>query len=132
MIIATKLVALSIATVFDNLTDLTIPDFLGFHNIANLKVNPLLDIDISSMSLTTCLALCSSLTSQVAIIAEGRCICSQGVNVYIAAFTQADSKSAKKTNSLTVFFVLLGSAHLKAVHKLLVKSTQDVNFTRKH
>jgi len=35
-----------------------------------------------------------------------------------------DPKSVKKTDSLTVFFELLGSAHVKASHKMLVKSTQ--------
>jgi hypothetical protein len=36
---------------------------------------------------------------------------------------RTDLKSAIKTNSLTVFFALLGSARVKAAHKLLVKST---------
>jgi len=34
------------------------------------------------------------------------------INVLWAAFTWADPKSAKKTDSLTVFFVLLGSARV--------------------
>ncbi len=33
------------------------------------------------------------------------------------AFLQADPKSPQKTDSLTVFFALLGSAHVKAWHK---------------
>ncbi len=35
----------------------------------------------------------------------------------------ADPKSAKKTDNLTVFFVLLGFAHIKAARKILVKLT---------
>jgi len=35
-----------------------------------------------------------------------------------------DHKSARKTNSLTVFFVLLGSVQIKASSKMLVKLTQ--------
>jgi len=35
----------------------------------------------------------------------------------------ADPKNAKKTDSLTVFFALLGSELLKAERKMLVKST---------
>jgi hypothetical protein len=50
----------------------------------------------------------------------------------LEAFMRADPKSAKKTNSLTAFFVLLESVHTKAVGKVLVKSTQRVNFTREH
>jgi len=38
------------------------------------------------------------------------------------------SQSAKKTESLTVFFALLGSASIKASSKMLVKSTPWVNF----
>ena len=45
------------------------------------------------------------------------------VNILCAAFTQADPKSAKKTDSLTVFFVLMGSVCVKALRKMLVKST---------
>jgi len=33
----------------------------------------------------------------------------------------ADPNSTKKTDSLTVFFVLLGSALAQAAHKMLVK-----------
>ena len=38
-------------------------------------------------------------------------------NILGAAFTCADPKSAKKLLNLTVFFALLGSAHVKAAHK---------------
>jgi hypothetical protein len=43
--------------------------------------------------------------------------------VYVAAFTGADPKSAKKTDNLTVFFVLLGSACVKARRKMMVTLT---------
>ncbi len=42
-------------------------------------------------------------------------------------FTSTDPKSAKKTDCLTVFFALLGSARIKAAHKKLVKSTPCVS-----
>jgi hypothetical protein len=41
------------------------------------------------------------------------------------AFTHADPKSFKKTDDLTVFFALLGSAHVKALCKMLMKLTPD-------
>jgi len=34
---------------------------------------------------------------------------------------RADPKSTKKTEGLTVFFLLLGSGRIKAAHKMLVK-----------
>ncbi len=37
----------------------------------------------------------------------------------------ADPKSANQTDSLTVFFALLGSARVKAASKMLVKSIPD-------
>jgi len=40
----------------------------------------------------------------------------------------ADPKSAKKTDSLTVSLLLLGSAKVKAAHEMLVKLTPVVNF----
>jgi len=40
-----------------------------------------------------------------------------------------DSKSAKKTDNLSVFFAPLGSVRVKAAHKMLVKLTPGVNFT---
>jgi len=44
-------------------------------------------------------------------------------NILSAAFMRVDPKSAKKTDNLTVFFALLGSAPVKAAHKMLVKLT---------
>jgi hypothetical protein len=46
-----------------------------------------------------------------------------------AAFTGADPKSTKKTDNLTEFLALLGSAHIKAANKTLIKLTPVVNFT---
>ena len=40
-------------------------------------------------------------------------------------FICADPKSTKKTDGLTVYFALLGSALVKAVSKMLVKSKPD-------
>jgi hypothetical protein len=45
------------------------------------------------------------------------------INISRAAFTRIDPKSTKKTNNLTVFFVLFGSAFVKTSHKTLVKLT---------
>jgi len=44
-------------------------------------------------------------------------------NILQTDFTSADPKSTKKTTGLNVFFALLGSAHIKAAHKMLVKLT---------
>ncbi len=44
---------------------------------------------------------------------------------YAQLFTHPDPKSAKNTVKLSSFFALLGSAHVKAVHKMLVKSTPE-------
>jgi len=41
------------------------------------------------------------------------------INVLIAAYTRADPESAKKTDNLTVFFALSGSACIKAARKCL-------------
>jgi len=49
-------------------------------------------------------------------------------NILREAFTQTDPKSAKKTDGLTVFFVLLGSARIKGFRKMLVKSTPAILF----
>jgi hypothetical protein len=49
------------------------------------------------------------------------------INFLQKAFMQADPKSAKNTNSLTVFLALLGYASLKAVRKNLVKLTPDLD-----
>jgi len=51
------------------------------------------------------------------------------INVLQAAFTGEDPKSAKKTDNLAVFFVLLGSVPVKAVLKTLVKLKPGANFT---
>jgi len=40
-----------------------------------------------------------------------------------AAFMLADPKGAKKTDNLTVFFAPLGSAHLKAASRTVMKLT---------
>ncbi len=40
-----------------------------------------------------------------------------------------DPESPKNTDGLTVFFALLGSACVKAAHKMFVKFTTRVNFT---
>jgi len=40
-----------------------------------------------------------------------------GINILRAAFARTDSKIPKKTDSLTVFFALLGSLQVKAAHK---------------
>ncbi len=48
------------------------------------------------------------------------------VNVLRAAFACTDPESEKKTDGLTVFFVLFESSHVKASSKMLVKLTQDV------
>ena len=44
-------------------------------------------------------------------------------NILRAAFTRADPKSAKKLLELNDFFSLLGSAPVKAAHRMLVKLT---------
>jgi len=45
-----------------------------------------------------------------------------------AAFALADLKSAKKTENLTVFFVILGSGRVKASRRTLMKVTPDGMF----
>ena len=52
-------------------------------------------------------------------------------NILQAAFTCADPKSAIKLLNLTVFFALLGSAHVKAARRTLVKLTPDFIFDRR-
>ncbi len=42
-------------------------------------------------------------------------------NVLLAAFMLVDPKSVKKIDSLTVFFMLLGSTSMKAVSRTLMK-----------
>jgi len=48
-------------------------------------------------------------------------------NILGTAFTPTDPKSAKKTDGLTVFFVLLGSVLVKAMCEMLVKLTPGVS-----
>ncbi len=43
------------------------------------------------------------------------------INVLLAPFTCADLERAKKTDNLTVFFVLSGSGPIKAAHRTLMK-----------
>jgi len=47
------------------------------------------------------------------------------INVLLEAFRLEDPKSAKKTDNLTVFFALLGSASIKAASRTLMKLTPD-------
>ncbi len=42
------------------------------------------------------------------------------INILCAAFTCEDPKVQKDTDNLTVFFVFLGSASIKAAHKMLM------------
>jgi len=44
-------------------------------------------------------------------------------------YAHRSPKSAKNTVKLSVFFALLGSLHVKALHKMLVKSTLDSIFS---
>ncbi len=48
------------------------------------------------------------------------------VNMFSAAFTRTDPKSAKKTDSLTVFFALLGSASVKGELNMLMKFNLEI------
>jgi len=48
------------------------------------------------------------------------------INILRKAFTPADPKCAKKSDSLTVFFALLGSAGIKAVQKTMMKLTPSI------
>jgi len=52
-----------------------------------------------------------------------------GVNFTNVTYSARRSQKRKKTDGLTVFFGLLGSAHLKAAHKMLLESTPGVNLT---
>jgi hypothetical protein len=45
------------------------------------------------------------------------------INFLRTAFTSADPKSIKKTVKFSIFFTLLGSARVKAVHRLLMRLT---------
>ncbi len=48
-------------------------------------------------------------------------------NILLESFTCTDLKRAKKTDSLTVLFTLLGSAYVKAEHKMFVKLVPGVS-----
>jgi len=48
------------------------------------------------------------------------------INILRAAFTCADTKSAKNTENLTAFFALSGSRCVKAALNVLVKFTPDL------
>jgi len=50
------------------------------------------------------------------------------INILQEAFTRTDPESKKKTDNLTVFFALSGSALVKAACKWLVKLTPGLNF----
>jgi len=50
------------------------------------------------------------------------------INVLRAAFTEAVPKRVKIMSSHQYLFTLLGSACLKAAHKILMKLTTGVNF----
>ena len=45
------------------------------------------------------------------------------INVFTSSFHACRSEKCKKLLDLTVLFALLGSVHLKAAHKMLVKLT---------
>ncbi len=47
------------------------------------------------------------------------------INALLEVYTHADPETAKKTVKLSVFIVLLGSAHAKAAHKTLMKSAPN-------
>jgi len=48
------------------------------------------------------------------------------INVLCTAFTLADPKSVKKTVKLSIFFTLLGSASVKAAHRMLMQLSPDL------
>ena len=45
------------------------------------------------------------------------------INVFMRSFYPCSSQKCKKLFELTVFFALLGSAHIKAASKILLKLT---------
>jgi len=49
------------------------------------------------------------------------------INILRVAFACADPESSKKTENLTVFFALLGSAPLKAACRALMKLTPGLS-----
>jgi len=48
------------------------------------------------------------------------------INILRAAFARTDPKSTKKTYSLTIFFLLLGSVRVKTACRTLMKLTPSV------
>jgi len=44
-------------------------------------------------------------------------------NMFTCSFCTCQSQKRKKTDDLTVFFMLLGSAHVKAAQRMSMKST---------
>ena len=49
-------------------------------------------------------------------------------NILCTPFTLVDLECVKKIENLTVLFVLLGSEHIKAVHRMLMKLSPVVDF----
>jgi len=49
-------------------------------------------------------------------------------NIYTPSFCAHGFQKRKKTNALAAFFTLLDSARVKAVHRMLMKLSQGVNF----
>jgi len=49
------------------------------------------------------------------------------INMYTCSFCACKSQKRKKTDNLTVFFALLGSALVSAAHKMFVNLTLGVN-----
>ena len=56
------------------------PDFLGFHKLSNLVLDVSVDVKLSSMSLSTCLAICVAQEDSISIsfVLKDRCICAKG------------------------------------------------------
>jgi len=51
------------------------------------------------------------------------------INVLLTAFTPVAPQSVRTQSSCQNLFTLLGSTHIKAVHRTLMKSTPGVDFT---
>ncbi len=49
------------------------------------------------------------------------------INILREAYVCADPKSAKRRDSLTVFFALLGSTRIKVERKMLMKFTPELS-----
>ena len=56
------------------------PDFFGFHKLSNLVLDVSVDVKLSSMSLSTCLAICTAQEDSISIsfVLKDRCICAKG------------------------------------------------------